>query len=464
MNEIIAKLEAEKLSLLNQQDAALKAADAEGCSAEDRAKHLKEFDDLQAKVDAANASISRHKKAASNRSELEAGRTEPARPAVHVGLHNPHAATGRVTIPSNVRRNPNLKAFKGADAQDKAYRCGLFVAAALYGHAPSRERYVEMFGAADFQQAPQAATLSDTSNTAGGYFVPEAIDYAVVELAEQFGMFRRLAERVPMSTETVKSPRWTTGQTAYWIAQGNSPTQSDPAWDMIELVAKDLATMSKMLRQLNEDAIIDLGDKVAMASAVAFAEGEDDAGFNGTGTSTYGGITGLLTKLVLAANAASLVTATGHTTLGALTLTDFWTVVGKLPRYPGIMPVWMCHQEVYAASMGPLQTAAGGVTAQDIANGGTPKFLGYPVEFCQKMPRAASVTSGVTGIAFGDLGMAAKFGDRRQRTFETGFVNTDFTDQKITLLCTERVDINIHTIVDPRNSSNPGPVLGLKLG
>jgi hypothetical protein len=63
-------------------------------------------------------------------------------------------------------------------------------------------------------------------------------------------------------------------------------------------VAKDLAAFGKMTAQLNEDALIDLGDKWAMAAAVAFSYAEDNAAFNGDGTSTYGGITGLFTKIV----------------------------------------------------------------------------------------------------------------------------------------------------------------------
>jgi hypothetical protein len=78
------------------------------------------------------------------------------------------------------------------------------------------------------------------------------------------------------------------------------------------------------------------------------------------------------------------------------------------------------------------------------------------------MPRARAVTTGVTGILFADLRLRRV---RRppQRTFETGMINDDFIKQLITLL-TERFDINVHTIVDPKNSTKPGPVIGLKLG
>lgn len=464
MNETILRLEAQIAGLIDQQDAALTAADATGCSAEDRARHLANFDALQAQVDTARASLSRAKTAATSRLELAAGRTQPATPAIVTGAHNPHPPTAsRAAIPDRQHRPTSLRAFRGTspqECQDRAYRAGLFAAATIYGHAGSREKYADMFGPNELN----ATTLSSTSNGGAAIFVPDVMDYAILELVQEFGVFRRLADAVQMSSETWTGPKWTGAMTAYFVAHGSAPTQSDPTWEPVSLTARDLAAMSKMTRQLNEDAIVSLGDKVAMAAAVAFAEKEDDCGFNGTGASTYGGINGLLNRVIESANSASLSTATGHATLSALTLNDFWTLIGKLPNYPGISPRFFCHKEVYAASMGPLQTAAGGVTAQDIANGGIPKFLSYPVEFVQKMPRAASVTTGVTGILFGDISMSSKFGDRRGRTFETGFVNDDFTKQLLTLLCTERFDILNHTIVDPRDSTAPGPMLGLKLG
>jgi hypothetical protein len=66
-----------------------------------------------------------------------------------------------------------------------------------------------------------------------------------------------------MSSDTQSTPRWTTAMQAYYVAEGSGPTQSDPAWDMVQLVAKNLAAKSKMTRNVNEDAVIDLAEKDA---------------------------------------------------------------------------------------------------------------------------------------------------------------------------------------------------------
>lgn len=455
MNELIAKLQAKEAAARERMAAALTAATADGVGDEDKAKHFAAFDAAEAEKDAAVAELERARKMdAANRWANSAERpplvSRPFAPA-NASPDSPRSAAAKP------RRYGVLQAFKGDRADEEAYSAGLWVAATLYGHTPSREAYEDKHGKIQ-------ATLSTTNNAGAAYFVPEQIENTIIELVEDYGVFRRYADIVPMNTDTAHEPRWTGGLSAYFIAEGSAPTASDPTWDRVSLTAKNLGAFGKISRNLNEDAIINLGDKWAMAAAIAFAEKEDDCGFNGTGTSTYGGITGLLPKLIDAANAASLFTATGHSTLATLTVADLDAAMGLLPMYPGIRPAWYMHKTVYSKSLGPLKNTAGGTTPMDLANGGTPNYGGYPVRFVQKMPLASAVTSGVTGIIFGDLSMSSKFGSRRGRTFETGLDGSDFSNQLMSMLCTQRFDINNHTVVDPRNTSLPGPVIGVKLG
>lgn len=437
-----------------KQEAALLAADADGVTPEDRQKHLAEFDRLDTEKADANASLGRAKKLDAEKATLDA---TPATPRV---VAQPHAPTGTAApkIAAKPRAYGNPRFFKGDDAVERAEICGLWAAATLYGSAKHRQYLADHYGI-----VPEA-TLSTVSNGGAAYFIPDAISYDILKLQEEYGVFRRNARVVEMGSETWKVPRWTAGMTGYWVAEGSAPTQSDPGYGMVELVAKNLAAKTKMTRNLNESAVVSLGDEVAEAIAVAFSYAEDNAAFNGTGASTYGGITGLFPKVIDSANAASLVTATGLTTLATLTLTSFETVMGLFPSYPGAMPKWYCHKSVWAQSMLRLQLAAGGTTPADIGRGTGATFLGYPVEFVNVAPAASAVTTGVTGILFADLRLAGILGDRRVKTVESGWVNDDFEKQMFTILGTAREDVNIHTVVDPKNSSAAGPVIGLKLG
>lgn len=438
----------------------LAAADADGLTAEARQQHLDAFDAAEKARGDEKAALARAERLAASKTDDAAisarHETEAAtKPVVAQPYVPPQAGGGK--LPARPRAYGNPRHFKGPDAAERAEVCGLWAAATLYGSDRHRQYLADHHGI-----VPQA-TLSTVSNGGAAYFIPEPISYDILKLQEEYGVFRRNAQVVQMGSETWKVPRWTAGMTGYWVAEGSAPTASDPGYDMVELVAKNLAAKTKMTRQLNESAIVSLGDEIAEAIAVAFSNAEDNAGFNGDGTSTYGGITGLFPKVVLAANAASLVTATGHSTLATLTLDDFQTVLGTFPSYPGAMPKWFCHKSVWAASMMRLQMAAGGTTPDHIAGGSGTMFLGYPVEFVNVAPVSTSVTTGVTGILFADLRLAAKLGDRRAQTVESGWENDDFTKQLITILGTAREDVVVHTVVDPKNSSKAGPVVGLKL-
>lgn len=364
-------------------------------------------------------------------------------------------------LPATVRRHGPLVAFKGAGAA-VAERAGMWAAAAIYGNSKAA-RWCADNGVQLERGSPDdgpGATLNTADNAHGGYFVPNEVDYGVQELALAYGIFRRFAELVSMSSTTKDSPRWTASMTAYWVAEGSKPTQSDPAWDMIGIIARELKAMTKMTKNLDEDSMVDLGEKVAMALAEAFSYAEDLAGFYGDGTSTYGGITGLVTK-ILASSAAYAQAASGNVSAATLDLDDFNSVAAKLPNYPGLMPVWFMHKRVYTESVQRLQMAAGGAVPADIAAGGKPSLLGYPIEFTNVM--SATPTVNEIAAVLGDLKKSSKLGDRRKRTVEAGFENDDWTKGLITVLGTQRVGITNHTVTDPRNGSNPGPVIGLKL-
>jgi hypothetical protein len=174
----------------------------------------------------------------------------------------------------------------------------------------------------------------------------------------------------------------------------------------------------------------------------------------------YGGITGL-DPLILAAAAAYAQAATGHDTVAELTLDDFNAVVAKYPNYPRAKPRWFMHKTFWANAVQRLQLAAGGVLPSDLARGGEMMFLGYPVTWVNVM-RPAPTADQLAAI-FGDLKLSSKLGNRRGRTVETGFENDDFTKGLMTILGTQRYGITNHTITDPRNSSNTGPVVGLKM-
>ena len=205
-----------------------------------------------------------------------------------------------------------MRAFKSAD---DAYRAGQWLCASFASDNSVRqqsETWCQANGLGNMVVKYQAEGI----NTSGGFLVPTEFNSAVVDLREEFGTFRRNSRVVPMSSDHMTMPRRASGVTAYSVGENSAITESQKGWDMISLTAKKLACVTRMSPELAEDAAINVVDDLAREMAYAFATAEDAAGWNGDGTSTYGGIMGMRTKF--AAGVGSFVGAvdltSGHDT------------------------------------------------------------------------------------------------------------------------------------------------------
>lgn len=310
-------------------------------------------------------------------------------------------------------------------------------------------------------------TLNELQNDQGGAVVPAEFDPMLIRLVEEYGKFRQFAKISPMSSETKSQPRRTAGITTYWVGEAATITASNPTFDNINLVAKKLASITVMSSEISEDSAINLADELAFEMGYGFALAEDQAGFLGDASSTYGGITGVTQKLKglngTIANIAGLFVGAGNA-YSELLLTDFNNTVALLPQYADNNAAWYVHKGFFHSVMQKLELAAGGVTANEIATGDRrprPMFLGYPVNFVQVMPRTEA-NSQVCAL-LGDLAMAATMGDRRTRTVFTDPYSLSNKDQ-ILVRCTERVDINVHDVGNFSATASlrvPGPIVGL---
>jgi HK97 family phage major capsid protein len=100
---------------------------------------------------------------------------------------------------------------------------------------------------------------------------------------------------------------------------------------------------------------------------------------------------------------------------------------------------------------------AGGVTYREVKEKGTPTFMGYPVEFTQVLDRVSTDSS--IPLLFGDLSLAAYFGDRRQMTvaFSDSALNA-FEQDEVAIRGTARYDIKVPNVGD---TTDAGPIIGL---
>lgn len=333
-------------------------------------------------------------------------------------------------------------------SQQAAHDAGMFYAASLFGSRKA-ERYCESHGLI-------TNSMTGGDDLRGGNVVPEVLERTIVELREQFGTFRQESQVIPMTTDTHVMPKVNGELTSYYVSEMAEITASDMSLTQVRLTARKLATLTAVSSELEEDAIVSMAEMLTRSIAYSFALKEDQAGFLGDGTTTYGGIIGLNNILA----AGSVVTATGRTTFGALTLADFEGVVGKAKLWAGSNPKWYISQQGWANSMQRLLDAAGGNTLVTLAMGPTKTFLGFPVVINQTLPSALTGTTGTHACYFGDLKQGVLFGSRRGVNVKVD-ESKYFTQDALAVRATERYDINIHDIGD---ASNAGGIVKLLFG
>jgi len=454
VEEKLLKELGEKLSTATKGiDAILKAAEQDGnrqLTDDERTKldaAEAEADTLQAEITKVEADRQRKARQADRQTFLRTPNQRITTP----GTPDDHSGVGENELnAAMIRAVPSTSRLCGFADRKAAYLSGQWIRATLF-KSQDAHGFLE-------RNAPHYLAMAGQQDAKGGALVPPDFRAAMVMLLEEYGTARRKCDVAPMVSDTQIWPRFVSGLTTYFVGENSDITASDPAFNNITLTARKLAALCKIPTELIEDAVIDVANLVARNAAYAMAVKEDQCLFLGTAASTYGGITGLITALTTA-TASTVTAATANTAYSTLDLTDFESMVGKLPIYPGINPEWFIHKAGWAASMMRLQDAAGGNTSADVGGGpGGTQFLGFPVNFVQCMNSTLTAQTSTKGLCyFGDLRMAVTFGDRRAINMKTLVERYAEYDQ-VGLVATERFDINVHDVGD---TSSAGAVIML---
>ena len=402
-----------------------------------------------AAADAAHVEEQRLAKLIADKASLqtpEGRKTSPAAPAVLVPVEKTVAAP-RLLRSARVR---NFRADGGVSAEERAHATGQWLLATIGGNTRAaqwcHDHGIEVRG---------TSPLTTTTNSLGGYLVPEVLESTIIDLREERGVARRSVRVMPMASDSVVIPRRASGVTAYFVAENAEITASDKNWDAVSLTARKLAVMCKMSSEIAEDAIISIADDLASEIAYAFADKEDECLFNGDGTSTYGGVVGL--KSAVAAG-GKVTAATGNTAFSTLDLEDFEQMVGKLPQYAVANAAWYVSRVGWANSMLRLAEAAGGNTVAQVAGGAPFQFLGFPVVIAQVMNSTTTAQVSTDGLAYlGDLRLAATMGTRRGISIDVD-PSRYFEFDQIAIRGTQRFDLNVH---ERGTASVAGPVIML---
>jgi HK97 family phage major capsid protein len=307
-----------------------------------------------------------------------------------------------------------LQHFKGHDAVQRAYMVGQwFKSAAGDARAAAWCRDNGIV-------ATRVMTESVFSN--GGAVVPAMVAAEILSNVDQYGTYRRFARNWPLEVASLSVPTNNEGLTMGAVGENTATTASDLSLGAVTLIPKEFAGGVRISRALLEDSAPNLADFLTGELARALAKTEDLAGWVGDSSSTYAGMSGMFNRIKNdAACAGSKITAAAatHDTFAEIDVTDLVTLMGALPEYARIGAAWYCSGTARDLVFSRLTATAGGNNTQTLSAALSENYLGYPIRTSPVLPAGAATDySGECMLAFGNLAMAAAFGDRRQLQVE----------------------------------------------
>lgn len=284
----------------------------------------------------------------------------------------------------------------------------------------------------------------------GGALVPQEFAPQLIRLTEQYGAAKRLANVVPMSSESKAYARKTGIASMTPIAENGTISVSDNNYGNVTLTAKKYGVLFKVSNELFNDSAISVSDDIANSIAEAEAIAIDQAYFLGDGSSTYANQIGLIAGL---SSASSYITAAAW---GSITKEHFTEMMGSVEYVNAARLSFACSRQFFVQVMMRLDKASSQFKDISTGNLGGGTFMGYPVQFVQVMPTATA--SSQKCVYFGDFVGGSMIGDRQMLSIASS-EQFYFDSDSIAVRGTSRFNVNIH---GAGRGETYGPICALK--
>jgi HK97 family phage major capsid protein len=294
---------------------------------------------------------------------------------------------------------------------------------------------------------------NETTDADGGFLVPQILAREVIFLRDSYGVMRQNARVMGMSSDNLNVPKNTASTTAYWPAENTNITQSQVTFANVQILAKKLAILTQVSSELQEDSIVDVGATLAQDMAYVMAYNEDLATFLGDGTSTYGGITGVVPQIagVNGGNNAGWI-YTGADVTGnwnATTLADLRKLTAAIPQYadrPGECAFYMNRAFFQQVVCNDLDALSGnGFFDLTAAPGPNPTLFGYPVIYTQVLSQDPTPAADTALALFGNMSTGAIMGSRRDLRIQVSD-QAGFISDSLFFRATERFGFKYHDL------------------
>ena len=282
-------------------------------------------------------------------------------------------------------------------------------------------------------------TTDATGTPFAGYIIDSELSAEIRHLTIEYGVARREMTTLQMSKGSYKANELVTDVTVSWTDEGSAIGSTQVVLGQNSFSLEKLTAIVTMTNELLADEEIDLFGFVSARVAEGFANKEDEACFNGDGTSTYGSFTGLL-------NSAAVNTTTmAATTFDSMDADDLLDMIEDSPQsIRGTGKFFMNFSIMNLIRK--LKDTAGNYIYQDISASGPATIWGRPIVLVEVMPSTADTAAETAFVIYGDLRKGCYFGFKggmEAKRFDAGIVQDVAGTGTINLITEDRQAIRI---------------------
>lgn len=302
-------------------------------------------------------------------------------------------------------------------------------------------------------------TLVESIGGVGAEWVAPEFSNILIANKSRYGAARKAAGVTPMRKEVLGIPDILSDVAPTWAGEINGTgvsAQDKPGTDRADLIATRLSGLVKVSREFLNDSQVDVAAATSDSFGRGMAKAEDDAYFNGDGTSTYGHFLGCFSSI----GSAGQVTCASATAVGSVTDADVMNTMGTPADWVDENNCcFVGSRNTYFNVLNRLAATRGGVTYAEAQSGiPTLTYNGYPYYVTASMP--SNPSAGNNLLLFGDFKRSTKFGEVVGSNELLTSDQRYFDEIAYAFLGTERVAISVH---DAGDSSNAGGIALLKL-
>lgn len=324
----------------------------------------------------------------------------------------------------NAMKGKNVDAGKLEDAYKKLIKAGHYdhqLAERVEAHTgqpmidtarrrSSPDDYAEK--AISVLRAPFTASGGNTVTFGdGGVFVPDIVIDEVQMQRDVYGVVSRYARRVPLVWGVSRYPKLTTKARFVHLGEGAEFTASKNAFGSVSMTPRKAGVILPWTREMNDMA----GAAIMPAVNQLIAENRekllDDDAFKGDGTSTYGGIVGILNH----GDVASYTLGTGKTTFASADWNDFTGLkfTTGLDEGSAVGSIYVCHpfSEQYLLNLNvpqfslqdPGAPVAAALGYMPGTNGAPARFANTIVAFTEAMNAPSTTAISTPFFVYGNF-------------------------------------------------------------